>query len=63
LQPPVPETEERTGLFTEGVATGTIHANSDGTLYDTVGDIFVLAVLAWVGALFAWQSVTGLWAG
>jgi apolipoprotein N-acyltransferase len=51
------------GLFTDGFTKGTIHTGTGGTLYSAVGDVFVLAVLAWVGALFAWQSVIGLWAG
>jgi apolipoprotein N-acyltransferase len=51
------------GLFTEGLAMGSIQTGTDSTLYTDVGDVFVLAVLAWLGALFAWRSVTGLWAG
>lgn len=48
------------GLFTEGLATGSIHTGAAGTLYSAGGDVFVPAVLAWLGACFVWRSVTGL---
>jgi apolipoprotein N-acyltransferase len=51
------------GLFTEGLATGTMHTGTTGTLYSADGDVFVLTVLTWFGVLFAWRTVTGLWAG
>ena len=51
------------GLFTEGLAMGSIQTGTGSTLYTDVGDVFVLSVLAWLGVLFAWRSVTGLWAG
>jgi hypothetical protein len=50
------------GMFTDGLATGTMHTETTGTLYSAVGDVFVLAVLTWLSASFAWRSVTGLWA-
>ncbi len=51
------------GLFTKGLAMGSIQTGTGSTFYTDVGDVFVLAVLAWLGACFVWRSVTGLWAG
>jgi len=47
-------------VFTEGMATETIHAGTGGTLYNAFGDLFVLCVLVGLGTFYVWRSVTGL---
>lgn len=48
-------------IFTKGLTTGNIHTGLGGTIYTAVGDIFVFAVLAWLGIVLVWQRVIGLW--
>jgi apolipoprotein N-acyltransferase len=43
-------------LFTVGVATGSIHAQTDSTLYSVLGDLFIPAVFVAWGASSLWRA-------
>jgi apolipoprotein N-acyltransferase len=44
-------------IFTNDLASGSIHPSTGGTVYTAVGDVFVFGVFAWVGVVLLWRSV------
>ena len=46
--------------FSEGIATGAMHAGGGGTLYSAIGDVFVLAAMGLLSAVVLWPHVPRL---